>query len=155
MKSTYKKKKKDWSGTLRASFKAQGPLLSSAATCTCVCVCVYVWHGQCVYMFVCVWYICVHMHVYVQCVQCMFACVLAVWCACVHVCFCVQVYYVQHVCVCVYACMCPCVYNKGNQKIFFKNQLGWRYGSVGGSTDSSARGSEFKFSNRMMVHNHL
>ena len=26
---------------------------------------------------------------------------------------------------------------------------------MGGSTDSSARGSEFKFSNRMVAHNHL
>lgn len=43
MINTYKikkKKDKDWSWTFKASFKAQGPLLSSAATRTCVCVCV-------------------------------------------------------------------------------------------------------------------
>ena len=42
MINTYKikkKKDKDWSWTFKASFKAQGPLLSSAATFTCVCVC--------------------------------------------------------------------------------------------------------------------
>ena len=35
-----KKKTKDWSWTFKASFKAQGPLLSSAATFTLCGVCV-------------------------------------------------------------------------------------------------------------------
>ena len=124
MKSTYKKKKKDWSGTLRASFKAQGPLLASAGTCTCVCVCVcvYLWHVHiCMHIHMCVVCLCAFTCVCAVCTVYVCMCISSVVCMCACMFLCVGILCAACVCVCVHACMCPCVYNKGNQKIFFKN----------------------------------
>ena len=78
LQSLKKKKEKDWSGTLRASFKAQGPLLASAGTCTCVCVCVCV----------CVFVACTHLYAYTYVCGmfvCIYMCMCSVYSVCLHV----------------------------------------------------------------------
>jgi hypothetical protein len=101
-----KRKEKYWSWTLRASFKAQGPLLSSAATCTCVCVCVCVACVLCMHARMCVVYLCA------------LSCVCAV--CTVYVCMCISgvvfmcaVYvsvYMKICSACMYVCMCTHMY---------------------------------------------
>jgi hypothetical protein len=73
-------------------------------------VCFYMSGFLCVFLFLCVWCVCVCLYVcfcvfHVSVFLCVFV-FLCVWCVCLYVCFCVRVCFCVSLCECVSVCVC-------------------------------------------------